>query len=107
MIWTSKPFAELSALELYKILQLRMNVFVIEQQCLYVECDDKDIVADHLFLMDNQTCVAYARLLPPDVSYKNCTSIGRVLVNSKYRNQNLGQTLMTKAIQITLNSYPD
>lgn|SRR5690606_26476350 len=107
MIWVSKSFEDLSALELYKILQLRIDVFMIEQKCLYAECDDKDIKGKHLFLMDDSICVAYARLLPPNVSYDNCTSIGRVLVNREYRNQNLGRCLMQKAIENTISSYPE
>jgi len=105
--WISKSFEELTALELYRIIQVRIDVFMLEQQCLYAECDDKDLKAHHLFLMENDICLAYARLLPPNVSYENCPSIGRVLVNPKYRKQNLGILLMKKAIDHMLISFPD
>ena len=107
MDWRIKSFAELSSLELYKILQLRINVFMLEQDCLYPECDDKDLKGKHLFAMDGDTCIAYARLLPPNVSYPDCSSIGRVVVHSDYRKHQYGQILMDKAIEQTKMDYPE
>lgn len=102
--WKIKSFEELSNIELYKILQLRIDVFMLEQNCLYPECDDKDIHAQHLFGMDEHGVVAYARLLPPGISYKDA-SIGRVIVTEKYRSQKLGYTLMQKAIERINNDF--
>ncbi len=99
MDWRIKSFSELDSLELYKILQLRINVFMLEQDCLYPECDDKDLKGKHLFAMDQDTCIAYARLLPPDVSYPQCSSIGRVVVHADYRKHQYGQLLMNRAIE--------
>ncbi|WP_313191188.1 GNAT family N-acetyltransferase [Sphingobacterium sp.] len=107
MDWRTKSFSELDALELYKILQLRINVFMLEQDCLYPECDDKDLKGKHLFAMDQDTCVAYARLLPPDVSYPQCSSIGRVVVHADYRKHQYGQLLMNRAIEQIKKDYPD
>lgn len=107
MDWRIKSFSELDALELYKILQLRINVFMLEQDCLYPECDDKDLKGKHLFAMDQDTCVAYARLLPPDVSYPQCSSIGRVVVHADYRKHQYGHLLMNRAIEQIKKDYPD
>ena len=107
MDWRIKSFAELSSLELYKILQLRINVFMLEQDCLYPECDDKDLKGKHLFAMDGDSRIAYARLLPPNVSYPDCSSIGRVVVHADYRMHQYGQILMDKAIEQTKMDYPE
>ncbi len=106
MEWTIKSFDELTALELYRILQLRVNVFMLEQNCLYPECDNKDIYAKHLYAMHKDKLIAYARLLPPGISYAE-TSIGRVIVHQDYRNQRLGITLMAKAIAKLQKDYPN
>lgn len=90
-----KPFSQLSCLELYQILQLRVNVFVVEQNCPYSEIDGKDITALHLFAKQDDVVIAYARILPSD---DNLPKIGRVVVHQDYRNRNLGKQLMTTAI---------
>ncbi|MVZ64329.1 GNAT family N-acetyltransferase [Sphingobacterium sp. DK4209] len=107
MNWVIKDFDALSAKELYQILQVRIEVFMLEQNCLYPECDNKDLQSKHLFLMEQDQCAAYARLLPPNLSYSNCTSIGRVVVNPKFRKQKLGQKLMKEAIQHQKKEYPN
>lgn len=105
--WVIKEFNELNSLELYKILQLRINVFMLEQECLYPECDDKDLKGKHLMgLNPSGDVVAYARLLPPNVSY-NDPSIGRVVVNPKMRHFKLGTQLMNKAISSMKTDYPE
>ncbi|GHE23197.1 GNAT family N-acetyltransferase [Sphingobacterium griseoflavum] len=95
--WVVKPFAELSGLQLYQILQLRIDVFMLEQDCLYRECDDKDLASLHLFGTHNQQIVAYARLLPAGISYSDL-SIGRVVVRADYRKYRIGKELMNHAI---------
>lgn len=90
-------FKNLSPLTLHYIYKLRCEVFVVEQQCAYADVDDKDLQARHLCVFDNEQVIAYARLLPPGVSYESC-SIGRVVVNPLYRHQKLGRKLMEKAI---------
>lgn len=106
MDWRIKSFSELSSLELYKILQLRINVFMLEQDCLYPECDNKDLLGKHLFAMEGTECIAYARLLPPEVSYPNCSSIGRVVVHAGFRQHQYGQELMNRAIIVLRNEFP-
>ncbi len=104
MKWLCKKFDELSARELYDILKLRSEVFVVEQKCIYLDADDKDLHALHLFTYYGNTIVAYARLLQPGVSYKEA-SIGRVLSSPDHRKNGYGILLMRKAISLTKKNY--
>lgn len=97
--WKCQSFSELSNFELYEILQLRNEVFVVEQNCPYQDCDGKDLKAFHLSAWQNEILVAYTRLLPVNISYENAASIGRVLTSSSFRKQNIGRELMTKSIE--------
>ncbi len=103
--WTIKPFNELSASQLYQILQLRIEVFMLEQTCLYPECDNKDLQATHLFGIHEGRVVAYARLLPAGISYADL-SIGRVVVHADYRKYGLGKDLMLRAIAYWASEAP-
>lgn len=103
--WVVRPFSDLSSLELYKILQLRINVFMLEQECLYPECDNKDLKGKHLMGILDGEVVAYARLLPPNVSYADA-SIGRVVVNPAARHLKLGTELMLQAISAIRKDFP-
>ncbi len=96
--WQIKQFNELSTRELYQILQLRNEVFVVEQNCVYQDADGKDYVAYHLFLEKDNQIIAYARLFKSG-AYFDKASIGRVVVHPDYRKQNLGQKLMQKALR--------
>lgn len=106
IIWKIKEFEELSNFELYQILQLRINVFMLEQECLYPECDNKDLKGKHLMGYLNNQLVAYARLLPPGVSYCDA-SIGRVVVHPQCRHLKLGNALMSKAIAQVREDFPN
>lgn len=106
MNWVIRDFSALTSMELYQIIQLRINVFMLEQDCLYPECDDKDIVGKHLFAVEDSQVVAYARLLPPQVSYAD-PSIGRVVVRKDKRSQKLGMVLMQKAIESVYADFPN
>lgn len=99
VIWHYKTFEQLTPKELYKILQLRLDVFVIEQQCFYQDMDDKDFVSSHLWAEINGNVVAYARILGPGISYADA-SIGRVISNPAFRGMSLGKQLMENAIEI-------
>ncbi|KXK42086.1 MAG: putative acyltransferase [Bacteroidetes bacterium OLB11] len=80
-----KSFQELSTFQLYSILKLRNEVFIVEQNCPYLDCDMKDISAFHILMCENVQIVSYARILPPGVSYNDYSSIGRVLTKSTHR----------------------
>lgn len=98
-----KKFDELSACELYEILKLRSEVFVVEQNCVYLDLDDKDKSAWHVWISSGDEVVACARVLDVNVSYKDSLSIGRVV--SKYRGVGLGSAVMEAAIEVALQKY--
>lgn len=106
MKWEIKKFNELSTEELYKILHLRSEVFVVEQECIYQDCDKKDIEAEHLLCIDKGEVVATLRILNKGVSYEEI-SIGRVAVNKEYRRQDLGRKSMELAIEYIKDKYGD
>ena len=97
--WISRPFEALSLHELYAILQLRSEVFVVEQHCYYQDVDGKDACSHHLMGWENGVLMAYARLLPPGVSYAE-QSIGRVVLKKEARNSGLGKVLMEERIRM-------
>ena len=102
-----RSFTELSPTELYAVLRLRQEVFIVEQNCPYLDCDDKDQAAWHLlYKNDNHELVAYCRILPPFSAYPNDVSIGRVLSSASARNTGAGRKLMAHAMEIIPNLFP-
>lgn len=99
-----KKFDELNVLELYNLLQLRNEVFVVEQTCAYQDLDGKDQEALHLSGFINDQLCAYARILKPGVSYKEA-AIGRVVVSPAHRGKSLGIELMKRAIEACSKSF--
>jgi ElaA protein len=97
MNWILEPFERLSPLQLYHILQLRNEVFVVEQNCPYQDCDNKDVRAWHLLGMMDAKLVAYSRLLAPGISYSE-SSIGRVVSSPAVRRTGIGKKLMEESI---------
>ena len=97
MEYKIKTFEELNTSELYSILRLRSEIFVVEQNCVYQDLDNKDLSAYHLMAIDNNETVAYLRILPKGVSYKEI-SIGRFVVKKDYRRKNLGLELLSKGL---------
>lgn len=95
--WHTKAFDELTTDELYEIMQLRVNVFVVEQNCPYPELDGKDKSCLHLYATSGQQIVAYARIVPPGLSYPQI-SIGRVITHPDFRKEGLGKQLIGHAI---------
>lgn len=90
-------FSNLSTQQLYDILQLRSEVFVVEQDCVYQDIDGYDQVATHVLLYDNDNLVVYARILPPNTYFQK-VSIGRIIVKASHRGKNLGHQLMKFSI---------
>jgi len=95
--WQIKSFDHLSVHELYDILRLRSEIFVVEQNCVYLDLDGKDKLALHLFGEFEGKIVAYSRLFEPGISFDN-SSIGRVVVDANFRARQWGQDLMREAI---------
>ena len=93
-----KNFSELSTEEIYKILKLRSEVFVVEQNCVYQDIDEKDQKAVHLFLEKNNEIMAYTRIFKKGDYYEENPSIGRVVVSKKERGKKLGKEIMIKSI---------
>jgi ElaA protein len=95
--WLLKKFNELTPYQLYAILQLRNEVFVVEQNCVFQDADDKDQNAWHLMGFENSRLVAYTRLVPPGDIYEQ-PSIGRVVTSPKARKSGAGRELMIRSI---------
>jgi len=94
-----KRFEELETLELYNILKLRAEIFVVEQECAYQDIDDKDKFAYHMFYKDNeQNIIAYLRILDENQRF-DCISIGRLVVKDSYRLKGLATDIMSCAIK--------
>ncbi len=104
MTWTLKKFEELTIHELYSILQLRQEVFIIEQNCIYPDLDNKDQAAMHFMCAEKNNLIAYTRILPPGISYKD-PSIGRVVTAMPVRNAGIGKELMKRTIHHCINLY--
>ena len=94
---TVKRFEELSTDELYEIMKLRVDVFVVEQNCPYPELDGKDSSAWHVYFRENGVITAYLRVLDPGVSFRDA-AIGRVI--STRRRQGLGTKLLREGIRV-------
>ncbi|CAN7525834.1 GNAT family N-acetyltransferase [Rhizobacter sp. LjRoot28] len=104
LIWHHQRFDELDAATLYAILRLRSEVFVVEQQCVYGDVDGKDARAHHVWAMDGDHLVAYARVLAPGVSFDEA-SIGRVVTAPRYRSIGAGGLLVARSIEACERSF--
>ena len=101
MKWIVKKYNELTLDEFHDILQLRINVFVVEQNCPYEELDSKDKKALHVFAFaedEPDTIIGYTRIFKPGDYYKEA-AFGRVVVHPDYRKQKLGHKLIEKTIE--------
>jgi len=99
IVWIYKAFNELTPLQLYSILQLRNEVFVVEQQCIFQDADNKDQNSWHVMGWTGNQLIAYTRLVPEGIAYKE-SSIGRVVTSPKMRKLGLGRKLMLESIEI-------
>lgn len=97
MNWQIKAFDELNTAELYTILRLRAEVFVVEQDCVYQDVDNKDQKAIHVFALENDKVLAYTRIFKAG-DYFQEASIGRVVVGINERGKGLARDMMLKAI---------
>jgi ElaA protein len=97
MTWLLKPFQDLSPAELYNIMNLRNEVFIVEQNCPYIDADNKDQQCFHLMGIAKDKLLAYTRIVPPGLIYKE-PSIGRVATSPSARRTGLGKELMQRTI---------
>ena len=97
--WDFKPFSKLSTDELYSMMVLRQKVFIVEQDCPYMDADGKDLKSHHLLGYDvDGDLVAHLRLVAPGVSYKEM-SFGRIVTSDKVRGKGVGKLLMEEGIR--------
>ena len=96
--WLLRKFEELTPFQLYDILQLRNEVFVVEQNCVFQDADDKDRDSYHLMGFQNNKLVAYTRIVPAGVIYDE-PSIGRVVTSPLVRGSGTGRLLMQQSIE--------
>jgi ElaA protein len=102
--WICKPFDQLSLADLYSILRLRSEVFIVEQTCAYQDLDNKDQQSWHLMGWQDSLLCAYTRLIPPGISYPEA-SIGRVVTSGAVRRLGIGKELMEKSIEEARKLY--
>lgn len=98
--WNEKLFHQLTVDQLFEVLQLRVNVFVVEQRCSYPELDeyDRHVETQHLFGQDDSgQLIAYSRILPPGLRFSEL-SIGRLVVKKDARGQGVGHQLLQKTL---------
>ena len=94
----TKTFSELDTEDLYQILRLRSEVFVVEQHCVYQDIDNKDQNSIHLYYKEKDEIVAYTRIFKAGYYYEN-PSIGRVVVSKKNRGKYFGKKIMIDSIE--------
>jgi len=103
--WRTTGFAELELLELYALLRLRQEVFIVEQECLYLDADGLDLPAVHMLCWRGDSLVAYQRCLPPGACYPG-SALGRILVSAALRGRGLGRELVRRGITHNLGRWP-
>jgi len=99
-----KHFHELTTQELYNILQLRSEVFVVEQNCIYQDIDEKDQKAIHVFSTENNKTIAYSRIFNEGEYFEN-PSIGRVVVKKEKRGIELGKKIMVEGAKYIKETF--
>lgn len=106
--WQDLHHSELTVPELYALLKLRSEVFVVEQTCIYLDIDGDDLVGEnrHLLGWKGDELVAYARILVSEETFEPVT-IGRVIVSPAVRGERLGYQLMERALDSCQQRWPD
>lgn len=102
-----KHFNALSISELYAILALRQKIFIVEQDCPYLDADGVDVDSFHLTGRVNEAIVACLRIIPPGVQYRKYASIGRVAIDKSIRRKGLGSKLVQAGLSELKKHYPD
>lgn len=91
-------FDKLNTFQLYQIMYLRQEVFVVEQNCPYLDADGKDLESYHLMIWEEEQLVGYARILPKGISYSSYASLGRIVTKPSFRGLNIGKELVRQCI---------
>lgn len=104
MLIKEKTFEELTTAELYELLQLRSEVFVVEQNCVYQDIDGKDQKALHILGYENNRLVAYTRCFDRNIYFKEA-AIGRVLVKKDARDRGFGHDIMKASVEAIRTHY--
>ncbi len=99
-------FAELGVQRLYEVMHLRQLVFVVEQECIYLDADLLDPISLHLLGVQQDQLVAYARLIPAGVVYDDHAAIGRVVTAPTVRGSGVGQELVDRAVAECQRVWP-
>lgn len=106
ILWQIARFDQLTLNQLYAILQARSTVFVLEQNCVYLDIDGKDQLSQHLCAWnENQELLAYLRIVPPGISFTE-VSLGRVITTEQARGTGIGKQLLQKGITACHDNYP-
>jgi ElaA protein len=105
MDWHIKRLNELSPIVLHSILKLRGEIFVVEQNCAYLDPCEKDLDSFHIYAELDNVVIAYTRLVDPGICYKT-PAIGRVAVSQKFRGTGLGKELMNQSINYSKTIFP-
>lgn len=104
--WQWRSFEELSTLEMYAVFAARQAVFIVEQNCPYLDMDGKDLDALHLIAWSGKEVAAYLRLLPPGSSYPAEPSLGRIITTRIGRGSGLGRELVARGLEKIHELYP-
>ena len=102
--WICKAFDELTAVELYAILRLRSEVFVVEQNCVFLDMDDKDQYCYHLMAWLGDVLAGYSRIVPAGISYEE-SSIGRIVTSPVLRGHGIGRALIPQSVHTLYTLY--
>jgi ElaA protein len=102
--WICKAFDELTAAELYAILRLRSEVFVVEQNCVFLDMDDKDQYCHHLIGRRGDVLAGYSRIVPAGISYVE-SSIGRIVTSPVLRGHGIGRELIPQGVHTLYTLY--
>ncbi len=104
--WLWRKFSALSSMELYQLLKLRQDIFVLEQNCLYADIDNQDFYHQHLLAYSGTELIGYLRIIPSKHHSSGCVAIGRVAISRKYRGLGLAREMMEKAMDYCAHNHP-
>ncbi len=104
--WHWSRFADLTTHQLYELLKLRQDVFILEQQCFYSDLDNQDQHSIHLLGYSDSTLVAYLRIIPKEIDNQEMMVIGRVLTDASQRGLGTGKAMMQQTMAFLAEQYP-